>query len=84
MPRDFTTCINTSKFIGIRLSDLKILQDPEHEEYYDAWTDVLDKAVHIDESLNKWRLWQDGDLWMVCPELMSDDDYYNFYGEERI
>jgi hypothetical protein len=26
---------------------------------------------------------QDGDLWAVCPELMTNEEYENFYGEMK-
>lgn len=55
---------------------------PEYPEYWDAWSDVLDNAEYK-QGGHVWRLWQDGDLFVVCDELMTDDEYNNFYGEAR-
>lgn len=32
---------------------------------------------------HEWFLYQDGDLWAVCPELLTDEEYENFFGESR-
>lgn len=60
-----------------------IAQGPEHEWYWEAWTSVLDDATYTDSKGFTWRLHQDGDVWAYCPELMSDEDYLNFFGEPR-
>lgn len=64
--------------------DLKILKEgPNHPEYWDAWRDVLDYSFLIDTEGRNWYMWQDGDLWAVCYELMTDEEYRNFFGEDR-
>jgi hypothetical protein len=30
-----------------------------------------------------WRLYQDGDLFCYCEKLMTDEEYYDFFGEHR-
>jgi hypothetical protein len=60
-----------------------VKEGPNHPQYWDAWSDVLDDAYLRDNDGNRWKLWQDGDLWMVCNELMTDAEYENFFGEER-
>ena len=35
------------------------------------------------ENGNAWHLYQDGDLWAYCPELMSNEEYKDFFGEEK-
>lgn len=57
-------------------------QGPEHEWYWEAWESVLNKA-HYEHEGYTYRLHQDGDLWAYCDELMSDEEYENFWGEER-
>lgn len=53
--------------------DLAILKaGPEHEHYWETWEGVLDSAT-ITEGGITYRLWQDGDLWLV-PEGMEWDD----------
>jgi hypothetical protein len=59
------------------------LTGPHREEYWDAWTDVCDNASYTDSDGYIWNLHQDGDLWAICQELMTDEEYLGFYGEER-
>lgn len=53
---------------------------PDNEEYWQTWTYILDHAIYTDESYNKWQLYQDGDLWAYCDELMSEEEKENFFG----
>tara|TARA_A100000172_G_C3039190_1_gene109748 strand:+ start:358 stop:687 length:330 start_codon:yes stop_codon:yes gene_type:complete len=52
--------------------------------YWDTWCIVLDNATYTDGG-HTWRLHpgESGDLFAVCDELMTDDKYLEFYGEER-
>lgn len=64
--------------------DLETLKSgPQHDSYWDVWNWVLDNVIHTDKLGNKWRLYQDGDLFAICDELMSDEEYKDFFGEER-
>ena len=45
-----------------------LLAGPESENYWDSWDLVLDNA----ETLCGGTLWQDGDLWIVWPQLAID------------
>lgn len=63
------------------IKDFEILQDENHEYYWDIWDEVLDNAQHTDELGNVWNLWQDGDLWAICTELMTDKEKLNFFGD---
>ena len=73
-----------SEWTNIRPEDLDIiLTGPHRDEYWDAWSDVCDNAAFVDDKGNTWTLYQDGDLWAVCEKLMSDEEYYGFYGEHR-
>lgn len=56
--------------------------DPESEGYWDAWSWILDNAEYTDDSGNKYRLHQDGDLWGVCYDRMTDDEKSNFGFED--
>ena len=56
---------------------------PSEDWYWDAWTNILDSASFEDKSGNVWRLYQDGDLFSYCPELMTDEEYEDFFGEAR-
>ena len=41
---------------------------PDHDAYWDVWTNVLDVAVLQHPVLGKCTLYQDGDLWVVPTE----------------
>ena len=38
---------------------------PNHELYYDVWTEVLDNARIIDNHGTEYSLYQDGDVWAI-------------------
>ncbi len=43
---------------------------PDHEWYWESWTEVCDNAIVTDDKGIKYRIWQDGDCWLV-PEGME-------------
>lgn len=58
-----------------------LLRGPEEDFYDHAWVEILDEA----EATVEWEgeqyafvLHQDGDLWAVCGELMTNDEWENF------
>ena len=54
------------------------LNDVYSVDYWDTWDYVLDSAYYIDDNGNKWELWQDGDLWGICYDLLTDEEKENF------
>ncbi len=62
-------------------NDVDQLSDVDNEFYWEVWEDVLHEAYYIDSHGNKWLLWQDGDLWAYCYELMTDEEKHNLFGE---
>jgi hypothetical protein len=53
----------------------------DNECYWDVWDCVLNSA-HYDYNGKAWTLYQDGDLWAVCLDLMSEEEKSNFgFGE---
>lgn len=60
-----------------------LMQGPESESYWDVWQEVLDAATWQDMDSHIWRLYQDGDLFAICPERMTDSEYESFFGEPR-
>lgn len=79
IPRDFVTGFDLSKWTGIDLGDVAFCQDPENEWYWEAWESILNSASHLDDDGNVWRLYQDGDLWAYCEELMSEEEKLSFF-----
>ena len=73
---------------GVSAEDLATLGlGPNHQdsqEYWEIWNDVTRDAFYTDAQGHTWRLWQDGDLWCYCEALMTDEEYYNFFGEQRL
>ena len=64
--------------------DLQILRTgPDHELYWDAWDSVMARAKFTDSKGNDWYLSQDGDLWLYCEQLMTDEEYEAFFDRER-
>jgi hypothetical protein len=61
-----------------------LLEGPDAEFYWEAWHSILIRAVLKDELGNVWTLHQDGDLWAVCVDLMTDEEYEGYFGESRV
>lgn len=53
-------------------------QFPESESYWDDWLWVCDNAEYKDSDGSIFRLQQDGDLWGICYEKMTDEEKTNF------
>ncbi len=62
--------------------EIEDCSNPDNEYYWDSWHWIMDYAEFIDKNGNTWRLYQDGDLWAYCPELMSKDEWENFFLDE--
>lgn len=58
-----------------------LINGPDDEWYWEAWDSVLNSA-YFEKDGNKWTLYQDGDLWAMCYELMSDEEKRNFGMDE--
>ena len=60
--------------------DVSALSDLEGEFYWDTWERVLNEAYFL-KGEYRFTLWQDGDLWAICPELMTELEKLYFFGE---
>jgi len=56
--------------------------DPKSEWYWEAWEWILNNAEYKDDAGNAYRLYQDGDLFGLCFERMSEEEKSNFGFEE--
>ena len=75
IPRDFSNFVNWK---GIDVDDLNCIKEgPDNENYWDAWDHILRSAYYVDEKNNRWYLYQDGDLFAYCPDLLTDQDKKN-------
>lgn len=82
IPRDFATSFKdrAKNVKGVSDADWAILEaGPEHEEYWDAWSSVLDNATVTDDHGREYTLHQDGDLWLVPLEWVWDEDTGKFH-----
>ena len=77
IPQNFVECVDADEW-HLSEYDVKELSDYNNEFYWDAWNSVLDNAYFVDSGGNKWTLFQDGDLWAICFELMTDEELDNF------
>jgi hypothetical protein len=81
IPRDFVANFDMAEW-GLDYERDKWALDtcaagPEEEGYWDAWMYILDNAEYKKDG-NIWRLHQDGDLWALCYERMTDEEKRNF------
>ena len=81
IPRDFVNHFDSEQW-HVKEDYQDCLSSPDNEWYWDTWYEVLNNAYFVDESGNKWYLWQDGDLFAICYELLTDEERTNFDFEE--
>jgi len=81
IPQDFIAdCGDTWE--GIDPTDAACCEaGPDGEWYWEAWQNILDSA-HITFGDDTYRLHQDGDVFAVCDELMTDEERANFFGDD--
>ncbi len=65
IPRDFARDMDRAALRNVTDEELAILDDPDHESYWDVWSEVLDRARIVDMSGKEWFLYQDGDCWLI-------------------
>lgn len=81
IPRDFAQDFNFEEdgWQGVSQEDREFLSDPENDWYRETWDSVLDNAHYIHKESGKvYHLHQDGDLWAVCFDNMTDEEKRNF------
>ena len=79
IPKEFAETYDRAAWAGINSDDVRVLcAGPEHEEYWDAWEAVLNSAWATADDGHIYRLHQDGDLWVICYERMTDEEKRNF------
>jgi hypothetical protein len=67
IPQMFAEVMIRENVENVTAADWAILEKgPEDEQYWDTWEYVLDNAVIAPPTSElRYRLYQDGDLWMV-------------------
>jgi hypothetical protein len=82
IPQRFTENFTAERWgIDPESDDWKILSaGPTTEDYWEAWDSILDKAKHTDANGIVWTLYQNGDLWAVAYDEMTESEAENFFG----
>src|ERR1700693_5927792 len=83
IPRDFAgSFVNRERDVtGVSADDWAILENPEHEYYWDTWSDVCDKARITDSTVTPpvtYTIYQNGDCWLI-PEGMEYSEETDFF-----
>lgn len=73
IPAKFIECYDPVAW-GVTDDDQKELSSSDNQYYWETWESVEQYATFTDEHGNKWHLYQDGDLYAVCYELLTDDE----------
>lgn len=73
IPAKFIECYCGESW-NVTADDQKELSSPDKKYYWETWDSVLAYAVYTDADGNKWHLHQDGDLFAVCYELLTDEE----------
>ena len=82
IPRDFIANFDITEWnIPIDHWSADACADPDCDIYWDAWNYILDNAYYTNAG-NVWFLYQDGDLFAYCLELMTDEEKSNLGFEE--
>jgi len=52
--------------------------NPNDDYYWEAWDWILSNAKYTTEEGDVYHLYQDGDLWGLCYDKMTDEEKENF------
>lgn len=82
IPQNFVDDVDLTAW-HVDADDAAILaKGPDVDGYWDSWGAVLSNAYYTDGDA-KYTLHQDGDLWAICPERMTNSEYSDFFGEMK-
>jgi len=81
IPRDFVEGFDVTEW-GLDPSAWCVTecQNPDSEAYWDAWSEILDRAA-LTKDGKRYTLYQDGDLWAVAYDDMTDEERKEFFGD---
>ena len=83
VPQVFATNYDLSLWSNIDPEDLTTIEEgPDHEYYWEAWNNILNSATYLLGG-DQYHLHNDGDLWAICYDKVSDEEYEEFFGEAR-
>jgi hypothetical protein len=85
IPRDFANSFaDRAKHVrGVSEENWAILESgPDHEWYWEAWTEVCDNAIVTDENGAEYTVYQDGDCWLIPRDWEWSEDNNCFQAPE--
>lgn len=83
IPQNFVEEFDLEKWgISSLKEEIEDCSDPDDDCYWDSWHRIMDYAEFTDSNGYTWRLYQDGDLFAYCPELMSKGEWEGFFPDE--
>lgn len=83
IPQRFAAEINQQYLEGVTQDQLNELADPDSEWYWDVWYTVLNNARVVDHNTGQtFILHQDGDLWLLDLDNMTEEEKFNFFGDD--
>jgi len=75
---------NTENIWNIKQDDWEYISNIENiegSEYWDVWSDILSDAAYTDSNGIVWTLHQDGDLFAIAYDEMTEEEQNNFFGD---
>jgi hypothetical protein len=86
MPREFASSfddrdVRVSGVSGEQWATLE--KGPDDPEYWGTWNDVCNRARITDGNDVVYRLWQDGDLWLIPDGMKYSEEAGDFVWPER-
>lgn len=86
IPRDFATSFKdrSASVANVTDEEWRVLEaGPDHEDYWEVWSDVEQNTVVTDEHGVKYRLYQNGDLWLIPDCMIWSDEQEWFVHEDE-
>ena len=80
IPRLFAKEAYRLLFDGIEQVDIDaLIGEFDRDRYWEAWDNILSKATYTNSVGYVYHLYHDGDLWLVCDELLTDQEREELY-----
>lgn len=89
IPRDFAQSFTNRSAVveGVTDEQWAILEagpSSENDWYCETWTEVCDSAIITDEYNAKYRIYQDGDCWLVPVGMEWDEENETYKWPEEV
>ena len=78
IPQMFINEMDLEQWQNIPEDAKTILNDKDHEAYWEVWDEILQNAIYTDGNGDEYRLHQDGDVWILDNTRMTCEEKANF------